>query len=335
MNFGKGLLPDEAKAEFRPGWLQCNLVSNRFFKLDVGLAYINAVSEEYGYSFALGLDFDPKSFKRETLNPLFWRALLAEFVGTAILLYVTLTSAVYGGPVIDTSEITTDSEASDTVSRIASLITNSNERFITSWVFGLTIFLLIYTYSPISGGHFNPAITWGLAVTKKVTVARAVLYTVAQLGGSVVGVLLAKKLDSSFFDKRGGGTNGVTSFQDSLLGPQTTANEAFIAEVIGTFFLLTVVYATVDPQRSNNTLHISALGPLAIGMAITVCHLFLIPIDGCSVNPARSFGPALVANSWRDHWVFWWGPLAGALLAALVNETVFKGRKGFEAKWAK
>lgn len=86
----------------------------------------------------------------------------------------------------------------------------------------------------------------------------------------MVGVLLAKKLDSSFFDKRGGGTNGVTSFQDSLLGPQTTANEAFIAEVIGTFFLLTVVYATVDPQRSNNTLHISALGPLAIGMAITV-----------------------------------------------------------------
>ena len=155
-------------------------MSNRFFKLDVGLAYINAVSEEYGYSFALGLDFDPKSFKRETLNPLFWRALLAEFVGTAILLYVTLTSAVYGGPVIDTSEITTDSEASDTVSRIASLITNSNERFITSWVFGLTIFLLIYTYSPISGGHFNPAITWGLAVTKKVTVARAVLVRIAR-----------------------------------------------------------------------------------------------------------------------------------------------------------
>ena len=147
----------------------------------------------------------------------------------------------------------------------------------------------------------------------------------------MVGTLLAKQLDEQYFDDNGGGVNGNQG-SSSL---NVTSNEMFIAEVIGTFVLLTVVYCTVDPQRSASVMHISALGPLAIGLTITVCHLFLLPIDGCSVNPARSFGAAVVADDYSDHWVFWCGPFAGALLAALVNEIFFKGRKGFEDKGSK
>jgi len=335
MTFGKGLLPDEAKAEFRPGLLQLSMCSNRYCKLDIGFLYVNVWSETLGYSFALGLDMDPGSMFREISNPLFWRAILAEFLGTLLFLYIALTTAVYRDAYIVDSVDMLPEQADETTAQIATSIIASNAKatshLVISLVFGLTIFLLVYAFAPISGGHFNPAITWGLAATKKITVARAAFYSGAQLGGAVVGTLLAKQLDEQYFDDNGGGVNGNQG-SSSL---NVTSNEMFIAEVIGTFVLLTVVYCTVDPQRSASVMHISALGPLAIGLTITVCHLFLLPIDGCSVNPARSFGAAVVADDYSDHWVFWCGPFAGALLAALVNEIFFKGRKGFEDKWSK
>tara|TARA_B110000977_G_scaffold177415_2_gene233912 strand:- start:8029 stop:8964 length:936 start_codon:yes stop_codon:yes gene_type:complete len=311
------------------------MCSNRYCKLDIGFLYVNVWSETLGYSFALGLDMDPGSMFREISNPLFWRAILAEFLGTLLFLYIALTTAVYRDAYIVDSVDMLPEQADETTAQIATSIIASNAKatshLVISLVFGLTIFLLVYAFAPISGGHFNPAITWGLAATKKVTVARAAFYSGAQLGGAVVGTLLAKQLDEQYFDDNGGGVNGNQG-SSSL---NVTSNEMFIAEVIGTFVLLTVVYCTVDPQRSASVMHISALGPLAIGLTITVCHLFLLPIDGCSVNPARSFGAAVVADDYSDHWVFWCGPFAGALLAALVNEIFFKGRKGFEDKWSK
>ena len=177
--------------------------------------------------------------------------------------------------------------------------------------------MLVYSLAPVSGGHINPAITFGLMLSRKVTLLRGVSYGVAQCGGAVLGTLVAASLGHDTYRAAGGGVNGSAVFG---------VREVLTAEVVATSLLVLTVYAAVDPLRAGKVIHIGALGPAAIGGAVFAAHLALIPIDGTSINPARSLGPALVYGRWHQFWAFWVGPLVGAAAAAVVYELVLKAR---------
>jgi len=117
----------------------------------------------------------------------------------------------------------------------------------------------------------------------------------------------------------------------NLVAPNVSPAQAFFLEVVLTFFLLFIVAAATDSAKAN-----TVMVPFAIGMAVFVCHLVAIPIDGMSLNPARSFGPAIVSSGlpgcgqvWDYHYIFWFGPVFGAILGLVAYETTFalKGRR--------
>ena len=165
--------------------------------------------------------------------------------------------------------------------------------------------ILTYVFGGISGGHFNPAVSFGHMVGKNITMVRAVSYTICQCLGASLGATFALNLDGN-----------ATSLVNAV-APNITTGQAFGAETIGTFILMYIAMAATDKSRSGKSATLGPLAPLATGMAYFVLHLGMVHIDGCSINPARSFGAANASNEWGDHWVFWAGPLLGALLGAI------------------
>ena len=176
-----------------------------------------------------------------------------------------------------------------------------------AWGFGGTMLVLNFTFSGISGGHLNPAVSVGHMMAKNITLVRAASYTVCQCLGASLGASFAQNVDDI------SGIQNWNSVADGI-GNGT----AFWAELMGTFCLMWVMLASTDSRRNEKSAHLSTLAPLSIGMAYFVLHIGMAPIDGCSVNPARSFGTANANNEWGEHWVFWLGPLAGAALSAIA-----------------
>jgi MIP family channel proteins len=178
---------------------------------------------------------------------------------------------------------------------------------------GLAIMLGVYMFGHISGGHFNPAVSFGLALTKRLSWGGMIRYWIAQLLGAA---LAAWVLSIAY---RGGPLDahlGTPAVDPSLSGPM-----AALVEAILTFFLVAVVFATaVDPRATKG------FAGLAIGMTITMDILMAGSLTGGAVNPARSFGPALIAGYWQDHWVYWVGPLLGGGVAALLYDRFFLER---------
>jgi aquaporin TIP len=173
---------------------------------------------------------------------------------------------------------------------------------------GLGLFVAVAIAANISGGHVNPAVTFGLFVGGNITLIRGILYIIAQLLGSVVACLLL-----SF-------TTGGLEIPPFTLSAGISVWSAFVFEIVMTFGLVYTVYATaVDPAKGQ----IGIIAPLAIGLIVGANILAGGPFTGASMNPAVSFGPALVTFSWTHHWVYWAGPLVGALIAAVVYEIFF------------
>jgi aquaporin PIP len=210
----------------------------------------------------------------------FFKSCAGEFVGSLLLLYITSSAILTGG------------------------LGNALD---TAWAFGAAMLVLVYAFSGISGGHLNPAVSFGHMIAKNITMVRAVSYTVCQCLGACLGASFAKNLDS------------VTDAQTwNSVADGIGNGTAFWAEVMGTFVLMWVVLAATDSHRSEKSAHLGPLAPLSIGMAYFVLHIGMLHIDGCSVNPARSFGAANASNEWGDHWVFWLGPLLGATLSGIA-----------------
>jgi len=183
-------------------------------------------------------------------------------------------------------------------------------------VFGLLITVLAYGTAHSSGGHINCAVTFGLTLTGKCHPARGAVYLVAQLVGSIAGAgLLAATVGADTLVLDRSGALGANGFQNASV----TFGGAFIAEVMGTALLMyTVLETAVNSKAVTTGEGKQNLAPLPIGLAVFVAHIFLIPITGCSINPTRSFGPALVSGYWVNHIVWWLGPLVGSLLASLA-----------------
>ena len=193
-------------------------------------------------------------------------------------------------------------------------MTTCNSR---SDAFAVTV--LAYATAHSSGGHINCAVTLGLSIVGTCHPLRAVVYVTCQLLGSICGAALLLAATSPGIDRTGGlGSNG-------LQNPSVTIANAFVVEMMGTFLLMFVVLETAVNTHAVTTNGESAirgnaqnLAPIPIGLAVFMAHVVCIPVTGCSINPTRSFGPALVSGTWTDHWLWWVGPCCGSTLAALV-----------------
>lgn len=209
-----------------------------------------------------------------------------------------------------------------------------------AFTFGMSIFVLAYSIGHISGGHLNFAVTLTFACLRKISILKCGLYFLAQFIGGLIGIGFLKLVTPQAWwgvslgdEKEDAQSRGMRRCEvlvflnkhsfDSLIHPrpslhqscfaanfihtELTVGHALITEFILTFFLMFVVMAACDSNKSNQT-----LVPFAIGMAVFCAHMLGLPITGCSINPTRSFASAAAAsglsqcpNAWEGHWVFW------------------------------
>jgi MIP family channel proteins len=174
---------------------------------------------------------------------------------------------------------------------------------------GLVLAIMISNLGHISGGHFNPAVTVGAWVVGKIETARAGMYIVAQLAGAAAGAGVLRLAIPARIWKE---TNlGATAVSHSA---GITNGKAVLLEAVLTFFLVFTVFGAAIDDRGV----FKSLGGLTIGLVLTFDILMGGFLTGASMNPARSFGPALVAGHWADYWVYVAGPLTGSVIAASV-----------------
>ncbi len=179
---------------------------------------------------------------------------------------------------------------------------------------GLTIAVMVSAMGHISGGHFNPAVTIGLLSGGRIKANEAISYIIAQLAGAVVGAVAAKAVIPSLLAD-------AAKLGTPIPAPGIEYGPAILTEIILTFFLVLVVYGTAVDKRAPK------VGGLFIGLAVTLDILGGGPISGASMNPARTFGPALIGGYWDMHLVSWVGPIIGGVIASIVYEK-FLGKEG-------
>jgi len=159
-------------------------------------------------------------------------------------------------------------------------------------------------------GHLNPAVTIGFLVTRRIAPLMAGIFIVAQLLGAMSAAYVLKSVypDAVFMAARGGG---------QFVAEGVTSGHAYLLEAIATFFLMFVVFGTAaDPKAPK-------VGGLAIGFTVAAGILVIGPLTGGSMNPARSFGPAVASGFYEGHLIYWIGPVLGAIAAALLYDTLF------------
>ena len=229
-----------------------------------------------------------------------WRAVIAEFVATLLFVFVG------AGSVVVVTGVLGGSPGQDPAALVAIALAH-----------GLAIATLVAATAKISGGHINPAVTFGAVISGRMKAGIGVLYVAGQLLGAIIGALLLKLVvEEDVWMVSNLGSHSLNSV--ALTGD----GAGFLVELVLTFVLVFTVFATaMDPRGMSN------LAPMAIGLAVLIDHFVGVPLTGASMNPARSFGPALVANVWDDHWIYWLGPLAGGGLAALFYYVVYLPRE--------
>jgi aquaporin Z len=232
---------------------------------------------------------------------------LAEFLGTFGLLLAVGGAAVFSFPPVSPE------------ARVIQV----------SLAVGFAVAGLIYAFGDVSGGHFNPAVTLSLALSGRMPRRDVVPYIVMQVLGGVLGMAVILGIDA-------GWSTGLSNAQSSALASQCYSGfgaptgchyawySVFLVELALTFVFVLVIQLVTRP---NNTAR--NLAPMAIGVLLAVTNLVAIPVDGASINPARSFAPALVSVIWPSArwaivqvWIFWVAPILGGLLASGVERAL-------------
>ncbi|KAL8238766.1 hypothetical protein R6Q59_015333 [Mikania micrantha] len=220
------------------------------------------------------------------------KSYLAEFIATLLFVFAGVGSAIAYG------KLTTDA-ALDPAGLVAIAIAHA-----------LALFVGVSIAANISGGHLNPAVTFGLAVGGNITVITALFYWIAQCVGSIVACFLLQFVTGGLAVPTHGVADGMNGFQGVVM------------EIIITFALVYTVYATaVNPKKGS----LGTIAPIAIGFIVGANILAAGPFSGGSMNPARSFGPAVVSGDFSQIWIYWVGPLIGGGLAGFIFGDVFIG----------
>jgi aquaporin Z len=193
----------------------------------------------------------------------------------------------------------------------AIIMTAGSNLVAIAFAHGLAIGLMVAAAGHISGGSYNPAVTVGLLIGRRIKPDKAVAYIIAELAGATLAALLLKGV---FPDAL---TNAV-KLGTPQVGPGFSAGRAFLSEIILSFFLMYVIYGTAVDKRGP-----AAIAPLAIGLTITMDIFANGAVGGAAMNPARHFGPALVGNVWTDGWIWYIAPLIGMAIAAIIYNYVY------------
>ena len=226
-----------------------------------------------------------------------YKKYLAELIGTGALVFVGCGSAVIAGPQIGNLGI--------------------------AFAFGLTVLVMVYAIGPISGCHINPAITIAMLTAGRIKAKDALGYVVAQCVGATLGagllLVIAQRHTGYTLAANGLGQNGYR-----LHSPMGyTLGACLIADIALTALFLLVIFGSTSKQAPQG------FAGLAIGLCLVLIHIVGIPIDGTSVNPARSLGPALIAGgpALAQVWLFLVAPIVGGILSALVWKNLLETKQ--------
>lgn len=178
---------------------------------------------------------------------------------------------------------------------------------------GAAIGLMVYAFGHVSGAHINPAVTISMLVTKRIPIKDGIAYIVFQ----IIGAIAAASSFKAFLPDIGEKVHfGVQTGPSALIN--FSAASAVGIEAILTFFLVTVIFMTAVHKKAP-----AGMYGIAIGGMIFLIHLIGVPLTGASVNPARTLGPAIISGFWDYHWVYWVGPITGAIIAGLLMNYIF------------
>ncbi|KAK3039494.1 hypothetical protein RJ639_028076 [Escallonia herrerae] len=223
------------------------------------------------------------------------KSYLAEFIATLLFVFAGVGSA------ISYNTLTSDA-ALDPPGLVAVAIAHA-----------FALFVGVAMAANVSGGHLNPAVTFGLAIQGNITILTGFFYWIAQLLGSTVACFLLKYV------------TGGKAIPTHSVAAGMNALEGVVMEIVITFALVYTVYATAaDPKKGS----LGIIAPIAIGFIVGANILAAGAFSGGSMNPARSFGPAVVSGDFSENWIYWVGPLIGGGLAGLVYGDVFIGSYG-------
>lgn len=231
----------------------------------------------------------------EIKKKLFWRAVVAEFLAMTLFVFISIGSALgFNYP----------------LERNQTLVQDNVK---VSLAFGLSIATLAQSVGHISGAHLNPAVTLGLLLSCQISILRAVMYIIAQCVGAIVATAILSGITSSLPEN---------SLGRNDLAHGVNSGQGLGIEIIGTLQLVLCVLATTDRRRRD----LGGSAPLAIGLSVALGHLLAIDYTGCGINPARSFGSAVLTRNFSNHWIFWVGPFIGGALAVLIYDFILAPR---------
>jgi aquaporin Z len=231
---------------------------------------------------------------------------LAEFVGTFGLLLAVGGAAVFSLGQMDLTRVV-----------------------LVSLSVGFGLIGLIYAFGDISGGHFNPAVTIGMWVSGRFAARDVIPYILAQVAGAVLGMGVIAGIvygNSSAYHLAQGAALGSQCYSggSAPLACGYSMSAVFLIEVAFTFMLVAVILFSTRATGSAKN-----LAPIGIGLTLLMANLVAIPVDGASINPARSFAPAVLSSMWSNgnwaigqDWIFWVAPIVGGLFAAILDRAL-------------
>ncbi|XP_012226157.1 aquaporin [Linepithema humile] len=218
---------------------------------------------------------------------------LAELIGTAILVFLGCTACVGS-------------------------MEESPKQLQIAFAFGIAVMISIQCVGHISGAHLNPAITVAAMILGKKSLLMSGFYVVAQCLGALLGYGLLKGITPEHL-LHSGTTSTINSFCTTDVNRNLTPGYGVAAEALATGILTFFACGIWDSRNKKNTDSVA----IRFGFCVTALCLAFIPYTGCSLNPARTIGPAMWNNYWHNHWIYWLGPIGGAIIAALMYRCLF------------
>jgi len=189
----------------------------------------------------------------------------------------------------------------------------TNSLLVVAAAHGLALAVMISALGQWSGAHFNPAVTMGFVVTRRMSLTSAITYWVSQLAGAIAASFLLRAIVP-------GESGEAVHFGVPSLAAGVSVGQGLLVEFVMTFFLVTAVWGTAVDERGPR------IGGFGIGMAVFMDILVGGPLTGAAMNPARAFGAACASGVWTTHWLYWVAPMAGAMAAARVYKSLMSSR---------